>query len=195
MDELRSSRLFFIGRSLFRLLFATVGRWEVRGHENIPEKGGVIIAPNHISFFDPPLAGAGMRRPLHFMAKMELFQVPVLGFLIKRTNAFPVRRGQQDIGAFRTAQRLLEAGEAVLMFPEGTRSKDGAFGRARPGVGMMACTAQVPVVPVRIRNSEKLGKFARVRITYGKPVMPPKEYTKESYLSFSEQVLEEIQKL
>jgi 1-acyl-sn-glycerol-3-phosphate acyltransferase len=139
--------------------------------------------------------GASLRRPLHFMAKKELFDTPVLGFLIKRTNAFPVKRGQQDVGAFRKAFGLLESGEPLLVFPEGTRSKDGNFGKARAGLGMIACTAQVPAVPVRIINSDKLKYFKKLTVIFGKPVYPPKEYTKESYLEFSGNVLEEIKRL
>ncbi|MHB9155182.1 MAG: lysophospholipid acyltransferase family protein [Endomicrobiales bacterium] len=191
----RSSWLYYAGRSLFRVLFGTLWRARTSGRGNIPCQGGVIIAPNHRSVADPPLVGSMMERPLHFMAKQELFEVPALGFLIKRTNAFPVRRGRQDIGAFRMARRLLGKGEAVLMFPEGTRSRDGNFGRARAGVGMAACIAQVPVVPVRIFNSDRLGRFPALRVVYGAPVYPPKEYTKESYQKLSEQVLERIKEL
>jgi 1-acyl-sn-glycerol-3-phosphate acyltransferase len=187
--------LFFVGRFLFKVLFGTLWRRKIVGAENIPATGGVIIAPNHMSAADPPLVGSAMRRPLHFMAKKELFDVPVLGVLIRRTNAFPVARGKQDIGAFKTILSLLKSGHPALVFPEGTRSKDGNIGRARAGVGMIACMSQMPVVPVRIVNSNKLGSFKQIKVIFGKPLFPPKEYTKESYLQFSEQVVEEIKKL
>jgi 1-acyl-sn-glycerol-3-phosphate acyltransferase len=187
--------LFFFGRFLFRVLFAALWRWRVEGEENIPASGGVIIAPNHQSMADPPLVGSAMRRPLHFMAKKELFDVPVLGFLIRRTNAFPVARGKQDIGAFKIVFKLLKSGEAVLVFPEGTRSKDGTIGRARAGVGMIACMTRMPVVPVRVINSNFLGKFKPLKVIYGKPLVPPENCTRETYLAFSERIVEEIKKL
>jgi 1-acyl-sn-glycerol-3-phosphate acyltransferase len=129
------------------------------------------------------------------MAKKELFDIPALGFLIRRTNAFPIKRGMQDVGAFRKVFKLIESGEALMVFPEGTRSKDGGFGKARAGLGMIACVSQAPVVPTRLVNSDKLGYFKKLKVVFGKPVFPPKEYTKDNYLQFSEQVLEEIKKL
>ncbi|MDD2524321.1 MAG: lysophospholipid acyltransferase family protein, partial [Endomicrobiaceae bacterium] len=80
-------------------------------------------------------------------------------------------------------------------FPEGTRSKDGKLGKARAGVGMVACNAQVPIVPVKITNTNNMKKFKQLKIKYGKPIIPPKEYTKENYLSLSEKILSEIEKL
>jgi 1-acyl-sn-glycerol-3-phosphate acyltransferase len=191
----KSTWLFYFARSLFRLLFGTLWRWEIVGKENIPKDGKLIIAPNHASVADPPLTGSAMDRPLYFMAKKELFEIPVLGFLIHRTHAFPIERGKGDIGALRTAKRLIDSEKAVLLFPEGTRSRDGNFGKARPGVGMLSCLCQAPVVPVRIINSNFLSKFKKLKVIFGKPVYPPKEYTKESYQKISEVVLEEIKKL
>jgi 1-acyl-sn-glycerol-3-phosphate acyltransferase len=191
----RSPWLFFVGRFMFHCLFSTIWRRRVSGWENIPGAGGVIIAPNHVSYADPPLVGSSMERPLHFMAKQELFEVPVLGFLIRRTNAFPVRRGKQDIGAFRAVIKLLQQGEPVLIFPEGSRSRDGQLRPARAGVGMIACLAQVPVVPVRLVNTGRLGRLAPVRVIFGKPLYPPKEHTRETYEVFANQVLDAIRQL
>lgn len=178
------------------MLFKIIWRREISGAENIPSEGGVIIAPNHRSAADPPFTGSAMKRPLYFMAKEELFSVPVLGYLIRRTNAFPVSRASQgDVGAFKTALSLLGEGKAVLVFPEGGRARDVEFRAAKQGVGMLACKAQVPVVPVRIINSDKLGKFAGLKIIFGKPVYPPKEYTKDTYMKLSREVMDAIQGL
>ncbi|MFH1367539.1 MAG: lysophospholipid acyltransferase family protein [Elusimicrobiota bacterium] len=193
--KIKSSWLYYTGRAIFRLMFGIIWRWEIKGQENIPADGGVIIAPNHRSYADPPLTGSAMERPLHFMAKEELFGIPVLGFLINRTNAFPVNRGAGDVGAFKTALNLLENGETVLVFPEGTRAKDVDFRPAKQGAGMLACRAQVPVVPARIFGNEKIGKFRKIRVIFGKPLHPPKEYTKDDYGEFSEAVMDEIKKL
>ncbi|MEA5000571.1 MAG: lysophospholipid acyltransferase family protein [Endomicrobiaceae bacterium] len=193
--NIKSGFLYYFGRFLFKVMFIVLYRCKSEGQENIPENSGVIIAPNHMSFFDPPLTGCFMKKDLFFMAKQELFSVPVLGFLIKRTNAFPVKRGMQDMSAFRNAFALLENKKALLMFPEGTRSKDGRLGKARAGLGMVACNARVPVVPVKITNTDNMRKFRQIKIKYGKPVMPPQQYTREDYLKLSEKVLREIESL
>ncbi|MCL2388881.1 MAG: 1-acyl-sn-glycerol-3-phosphate acyltransferase [Elusimicrobia bacterium] len=190
----KSSFLFYLGRFLSWLLFASVYRLKVLGVENIPD-GGAIIAPNHQSFFDPPLMGASMPRDLHFMAKQELFKVPVLGFLIKRTNAFPIKRGALDMSAFRNAFDLLKKGELLLMFPEGTRSKDGNLGKARAGLGMVAVNAGVPVVPAKITGTNTMFKLKRITVTYGKPLMSEPLKDKDYYLEFSKKVVEAIAKL
>ena len=191
----RSSFLYYLGKVVFKLMFLVIYRCKSSGQENIPEDTGFIIAPNHMSFFDPPLAGCFMKQDLYFMAKQELFDVPILGFIIKRTNAFPVKRGMQDMSAFRNAFTLLENQKALLMFPEGTRSKTGELGKARPGVGMVACNCQVPIVPVKIINTNNMTKFKKIEIKYGKPVYPPKEHTKEDYLKIAQKVLDDIRAL
>jgi 1-acyl-sn-glycerol-3-phosphate acyltransferases len=184
--------MFYVGRFIFWLQFTTIGRCHVEGRENIPKEGGVIIAPNHISIWDPPVTGAMMKRPMKSMAKQELFDIPIFGFFMKRVNSFPVKRGVHDMSAMRNAFYLLENGNALLMFPEGTRSKDGKPGKARAGVGMVACNAQVPVIPVKIENTDKFFKLKKVKIKYGKPIMPPKEYSKSDYIEFSQKILNEI---
>jgi 1-acyl-sn-glycerol-3-phosphate acyltransferase len=188
------SWLYFTGRFLFYLLFKVLWRAQVFGHENIPRTGGVIIASNHKSFFDPPLVGSAMKRPLYFMAKKELFDIPILGFLIRRTNAFPVTRGEGDIGSFRTALKLLKKGKAVLVFPEGHRSSAEEFLPAKAGAGMMACVAGVPVVPARI-NTGKMGSFRRIKVVFGKPIAPQEKTDKDAYQKLSDNILEEIKKL
>lgn len=192
---IKNSWLFYLGRFLFAVAYRTIWRCSIVGHENIPQSGGVIIAPNHCSFADPPLVASCMRRPLFFMAKKELFDVPVMGYLIKRTNAFPVRRGGNDIAAIRMAEQLLGEGECLIVFPEGTRSRDGQMGPARMGVGMLACHTQKPVVPVRVVNTFKVWKFKKISVIFGKPLLPPAEYTKESYQQFAEQIVDAIKKL
>ncbi|MDR3196062.1 MAG: 1-acyl-sn-glycerol-3-phosphate acyltransferase [Endomicrobium sp.] len=191
----KSSFLFLIGRQMFRIMFKLFYRWRIEGTENMPKTGGAVIAPNHMSFFDPPLTGAAMKRPLYFMAKKELFDIPVFGWIIKRTNAFSVKRGVQDMSAMRRAFSLLEKGRLLLVFPEGTRSKDGKLGEARSGAGMVACNAQVPLIPVKIENTNMMLKFKRIKIKYGKPVYPPKDFSKNDYIGLSQKALDEISKM
>ncbi|GHT42504.1 1-acyl-sn-glycerol-3-phosphate acyltransferase [Endomicrobiia bacterium] len=191
IDE-KSSFLFLFGKQMFRIMFCLFYRWHIEGVENIPQSEGAIISPNHISFFDPPLTGSSMKRPLYFMAKKELFDVPVFGWAIGQTNAFPVKRGLRDIAAVRHAFSLLKKGRLLLMFPEGTRSKDGKIGKAMSGAGMVACNAQVPLIPVKIENTNAMLKFKQIKINYGKPIYPPKEFTKKDYLDLSQKVLDVI---
>jgi 1-acyl-sn-glycerol-3-phosphate acyltransferase len=191
----KSTFLFLLGRQMFRIMFKLFYRYHIEGAEDIPKTGGAIIAPNHTSFFDPPLAGAAMKRPLYFMAKKELFDVPIFGWTIRQTNAFPVKRGVQDMPAMRHAFSLLEEGHLLLMFPEGTRSKDGNLGKARAGAGMVACNAQVPLIPVKIKNTNIMSKFKQIRIKYGKPIYPPKDFSKNDYVGLSQKALDEISKM
>ena len=193
--RVRSSWFFYLVRFSWRRLFKTVWRMKVTGEEHVPKTGGFIFASNHISWYDPPVVGVSIHRPMHIMAKEELFDIPVLGQFLKAINAFPVRRGQFDIKSIRFALDLIGKGEGLFMFPEGTRSKDGNFGRARPGVGMLACMSQAPVVPVRVRNTDRFFRLKRIEVNIGRPVHPPKDYSKDDYLKFSEAVLEEIKKL
>jgi len=145
--------------------------WKVRGREHVPKKGGVIVASNHVSFWDPPLVGTAAVRELHFLAKEELFRTPVLGPLIRAFNAIPIRRGVADLSGLTKAMEVLRAGRALLMFPEGTRARDGELHAARPGVGMLAVATDARIVPAYISGSNRPGKWllrgGRLRVTFG----------------------------
>jgi 1-acyl-sn-glycerol-3-phosphate acyltransferase len=131
----------------------------------------VIVASNHISFWDPPLIGAAVPRELHFLTREDLFGTPVVGTLIRSMNAIPIRRGVADLTGMSRAMDRLKGGAALLMFPEGSRMQDGGSHPARPGVGMMAVNADVPIVPCCITGSERQWKWwtrgARVRLWFG----------------------------
>ncbi|MDR1511845.1 MAG: 1-acyl-sn-glycerol-3-phosphate acyltransferase [Endomicrobium sp.] len=187
------SILFLLGRQIFRLVFGLFYRWRVEGLENVPYLGGAIIVSNHISLFDPPLIGSAIRRPLYFMAKKELFDIPVLKWMIKQTHAFPIKRDGQDMAAMRKAFFLLREGHLLLIFPEGARLKGGdGIGKARAGAGMLACSAQLPLIPVKLKNTNAMLKFRRIEIKFGKPVYPPKKFTKDDYINLSQKVLNVI---
>ena len=120
------------------------------GVENIPRDGGLIITPNHVTYADPPLVTIPVRRPVYYMAWSALFRIPVLSSLIRRLRAFPVEIEAADPKATRETVRLLDAGAAVMIFPEAGRSPDGRLQRFRPGAFRLACSRKVPVLPVTI---------------------------------------------
>jgi len=143
------------------LLMRAWFRLRVRGAEHIPSSGPALIVSNHQSILDPPVIGGAARRQIYFLAKAELFQIPLFGWLFRALHARPVRREGSDPGALRTAALLLEEGKALLVFPEGTRSLDGRLGRGKPGVGMLAITSGAPVVPAYVSGTlEALPKGA-----------------------------------
>ncbi len=144
---------------------------EVKGLELVPRSGGLIVASNHISFWDPPLIGGFLPRELHYLAKEELFSNPVFGWTIRQFNAIPIRRGMVDLTGIARAIEALRQGGALLVFPEGSRMRDGELHPARPGVGNMAVSADVPVLPCFISGSSRprrwLARRARVRLWVG----------------------------
>jgi 1-acyl-sn-glycerol-3-phosphate acyltransferase len=162
-----ASRLF-VGIALRALS----GR-RVTGRGHVPRTGGLIVASNHVSYWDPPLLGSALPREIHYLAKEELFRVPVFGAVIRAYNAIPIRRGVADLSGMARAIEVLRQGGALLMFPEGTRRRDGRLHPARPGVGMLAVNADVPILPCFISGSDRPGRWlyrgSRVRIAFGMP--------------------------
>ena len=144
-------------RNCCRLFYIIVYKIIVIGAENIPkEKGGYIIASNHVSNNDPPVVGITFKGKYTFMAKEELFKLnPIFTWLITKLGAFPVKRGAKDNSAIETALKSLENGRIFVIFPEGTRSKDGTLGKPKSGVTLIAAQAKVPVVPVYIKYGRK----------------------------------------
>ena len=162
--------LWWLARGILAPLFRLAFRLRVGGVENIPTEGPTLFVANHISMWDPPMIGYALvsRRRVYFMAKSELFRVPVLGWVIRRTGAFPVERGGADRSAIRTAREVLDRGDALLMFPEGTRNTDGRIQPAWPGAGALGLADHVRVVPVAIAGSNR--RFGPVRVSVGTPL-------------------------
>jgi 1-acyl-sn-glycerol-3-phosphate acyltransferase len=153
-----------------------IARLRAEGVENVPTSGPVLLAPNHLAWADIPLVAYPVKRVVHYMAKIELFEQPVLGGYIRRLGAFPVRRGEGDRESLRVAERVLSEGNIVAVFPEGHRSDNQALITAHPGVALIAMRAGAPVVPVAIWGSEgcfhgKYGPWAPiVHVRYGEPM-------------------------
>ncbi len=133
-----------------------LGRVDVSGLQNVPS-GGCIIACNHQSFLDPPLVGSALQKETFFFARKTLFNNPILGYILRTCNTIPVDRdGGSDVAAFKKVFSVLKNGHSLLMFPEGTRSKDGRLQEAQAGIGLIACKTRVPVVPVRVFGAASL---------------------------------------
>ena len=197
----RFLRLFAI--LLAKLLF----RLEVTGREFIPREGAFILASNHLSYLDPPMLGVACPRALHFMASASLFNHPGFGWLIRHLNAFPLRRDEQDPASIRMALQHLRQGRALVVFPEGGRSRTGQLGKARPGIGLLAAHAKIPVVPVYLSGTDKAfprqARFIRlhkVSVHFGKPLFfKEKPSTKvdrrASYQAFAERVMASLHEI
>jgi 1-acyl-sn-glycerol-3-phosphate acyltransferase len=169
-----SPTFFYLTRAVCRAFLWACCRWEVTGREHVPAEGAVIVVANHISYLDPPAVGAAIRRPVHFMAKEELFRFPLLGRLMPHMLAFPVRRGTADRQALRTAQSLLAAGEVVAVFPEGRRQRGERLGPPELGAALLALRTGAWVVPAAVTGTERalpygspVPRCAKVRLRFG----------------------------
>jgi len=158
-------------------LWALCGGWRVDGIEHVPGTGGAVIAGNHVSYFDPPAVGSSLPRRTYYMAKQELFQIPIFGLIIRKCYAFPVSRGTADREAIRHAINLVSEGELLLIFPEGTRSPDGELMEGDIGAALIATRAGAPIIPCALYGTDKVlprhAKFLhrhRVHVSFGEPI-------------------------
>ena len=151
------------------VLARVVWRLRVVGRDKVPRTGPLIIAANHVSNFDPPFLGVAMPRPISYMAKKELFAVPVLGPAIARLNAYPVDRQAGGTAALRASLRMLKEGRCIGVFPEGGRNVRGDK-EAKGGAAFLAAASGAPVVPAAIVGSRTLRPFKRVTVVFGEPM-------------------------
>ena len=184
--------------------FDILGKLETHGNENIPRRGGALILCNHVSYLDPFIVGSAANRELHFMARHDSFEMPVIGKLIAIHNAYPVRRGTADRAALRHTISLLKSGKVVLIFPEGTRSVDGTLGKAHGGVSFIAHNAEVPAIPAYVKGTilprnAKWIQPAQLSVTFGTPIdftaVKQIEDKRELYRRMGEQIMQEIANL
>lgn len=191
--------LYGIGRVVFTIYFALFYRIKTIGRENIPSSGPVLLCANHPTALDMFLIAANVpRRRVHFMAKAELFRNRFIGWIIRRLGSFPVSRGTGDVGSVKTVYRLLEKGEIVGVFPEGTRTKKKDPNRRKGGIALFALHSGAPILPVAIKGDFK--PFRKVELIFGKPYKVvsstgntgDKVYPKEELMRISGQIIDSI---
>ena len=204
-----SYRLGWLG---FRLLYATYFRWRVFNPERVPQTGGVILASNHASFLDPPLVGSGLKRGINYLARESLFRFPGIGALLRSWNAVPVDRDGGGAAGLKAILDRLLAGGGIILFPEGTRTRDGKLQPARSGIGLIVIKSQAPVVPVRTfgtfeayGRNQKFPRPRRVAVKYGEPMRfeglraeaktCSKPRLKEIYQQIADEIMAAIAKL
>ena len=203
---------YFIGWSLFRLMYSTYFRWRHYNAERVPLSGPVILASNHASFLDPPLVGSALKRPINYLARESLFKLPGVGALLRSWQAVPVDRdGGTGKGLKRILERL-EAGGGIILFPEGTRTADGNLQPARAGVGLAVIKSTAPVIPARVFGTYQafgrhrtLPRPHRVIVKFGEPMLfaelraeaaaCSKQRLKQIYQQGADQIMAEIAKL
>lgn len=168
---------YFVGWFLFRCIFSGYFRWRIYNAERVPKEGPVILASNHASFLDPPLIGSSLPRSINYLARETLFRFPVLGSVLHSWHAVPVDRDGGGAAGLRQILDRLLSGGAIILFPEGTRTRDGRLQPARAGIGLTVTKSKAPVVPVRVFGTfEAYGRilsFPRPRqltVKYGRPL-------------------------
>ncbi|MDY6854927.1 MAG: lysophospholipid acyltransferase family protein [Thermodesulfobacteriota bacterium] len=196
--------LYNISKIILSLFFHSYIRLKVVGHRNIPDSGGVILAPNHISYLDPILIALAVKRRVYSMAKEELFKNTFSRFVMINLNAFPVRRGRLDRYTLNRSLAVLHHGNVLNVFPEGTISLSGNTLEGKQGVAWLVLKTNVPVVPVKIIGSDRLlpdgkafPKMGRASVIFGKPInIDSKDHKhREKRRIITHTIMEEIERL
>lgn len=196
--------LYTLVRALALLALKVLCRLQVAGREHVPAQGAIILAANHVSNVDPVVVGSSIRRKLHYMAKEELFRHPVFGGFLRRIQVFPISRGQADPSAFKRSLALLRKGEALLVFPEGTRGDGRHLRPGKAGAGMLALRSGCPVVPIYLEGTAavmprgaRVPRPAAVRVWIGPPLVfrQAAGEGREPYEAASQEIMEAIARL
>lgn len=194
---------YWVGYHLSRLLARLFFGFRIIHRERVIQTGPVILAVNHQSFLDPPLAGNAADRAIFFLAKKSLMDVPILGWLLPKLNVIPVNLEGGDRSALKAVIRVLNAGECALLFPEGTRTPDGTLQAAEPGLGLIIAKTRAPVVPMRIFGAYdawpiggRIRLFRKITVVVGEPIhfsdADVSTGGKETYLKLSQRVMDAI---
>lgn len=164
--------MYYFCKALVWIYMHIAYRLKYKGRKNIPKRTAVIYASNHRSYADPPLVGAGGRGKYAFMAKEELFKNKFFSLLIRSLGAFPVSRGKGDTEVIDRAVEKLGQKRSLMIFPEGTRSKDGKVGRGHGGAALIAARSGCLIIPVGIVYGDKLKFRTKLQVIYGEPIDP-----------------------
>ncbi|MBI5746907.1 MAG: 1-acyl-sn-glycerol-3-phosphate acyltransferase [Nitrospirae bacterium] len=194
---------YSIVKGILSILIWLFFKFRVFGEENIPKEGGVIIASNHVSYFDIPFLACGIARRADFVAKSELFNNRIFGWILKRLGTFPVKRGSIDRWAISEATKRLRDGRVIVIYPEGARSKDGRLSDPKRGIGMLVALSGAMVIPSFIMGTDSvLPRGARrirlnpVRLYLGNPLdfssSKNVKKGKELYTEISEEIMRAI---
>jgi 1-acyl-sn-glycerol-3-phosphate acyltransferase len=200
------------GWLFFRALFALYFRWRVFNPERVPLAGPVILASNHASYIDPPLVGAGIRRQINYLARDSIFHVPILAAILRSWEVVPVDRDGGTGRGLKDILSRLEEGRAIILFPEGTRSRHGELNPARSGIGLTVVKSSAPVVPARVFGThdaygphKRLPRPRRVMVKYGQPLLfealraeaatASKQRVREIYQQVADEIMSAIARL
>jgi len=196
---------YWISYTLVHILLRLFFGLKITGSENIPKKGAFILAGNHISHIDPPLLAVSIKRKLCFLTKAELFENRFFGLMLRHLNCVPLERDGVGKSALRIGLKTLRRNGALLIFPEGTRSRDGNIGTAKNGISLFAIDTDTPVIPAFVKGTDKALppgakaiKISPVSVVFGKAVYPPRpdrQNRKEQYQNFANRIMDEIVKL
>lgn len=179
-----------------RTMARALWRARVFGTENVPKTGRLIVACNHISYFDPPLLGCLCPRRLRYMAKKELFEIPVLGPVIRALGAYSVDRQGSATGAIKRSLQVLESGGAIGIFPEGRRRIEGPAA-PQTGVALLASLGAAPVVPACVYGTDRALRLGRVDVAFGAPLLLPshRKATRDDLAKFAADIMKAIETL
>jgi len=196
--------VYWVGYNLSKLIAKSCFAFRVVHQERIIEEGGVILAMNHQSYLDPPLAGISCKRDIHYLARKTLLKWPILGPLFPKLNVIPVDQERADMSALKAVIKLVRSGECTVVFPEGSRTMDGELLPAQPGLGLIIAKTLAPVVPMRIFGAHAAfprgGKprlFQPITLVVGEPIRFTKvdlegNSGRDLYQKLSERVMERI---
>lgn len=196
-DTVLNVAFYDFAKLFVRAMARTLWRARVHGTQNVPPNGPLIVACNHVSYFDPPLMGCFCPRRLRYMAKKELFEMPVLGPVIRGLGAYAVDRHGSATAAIKRSLQVLEGGGAVGIFPEGTRNLTGTVA-PQTGVALLATLSQAPVVPACIYGTDRALRLGRVDVAFGPALPPPgagRKATRDELAKFTAEIMKAIEQL
>jgi 1-acyl-sn-glycerol-3-phosphate acyltransferase len=191
-----NQRFYDFSSATVRLMARTLWRAQASGMENVPRDGPLIVACNHVSYLDPPVMGCFVPRRISYMAKKELFTMPVLGSVIRGLGAYAVDRGGSATAAIKRSLEVLRRGGTVGIFPEGTRNRSGDV-MPQAGVALLASLAKAPVVPACILGSDRALRLGQIKVAFGPPLALPagRKASRESLAKFTDEIMSAIRTL